>query len=86
VQPSPPWTELEITNLLPAWRGLVAKVEIIDNVAHVHGLVVEGVARRLGQEVERARHLLHQHKARQSASARLGHSRDAPAQANGANG
>jgi len=52
---------------------------VVDHVAHVHGAVVERVRGRLGQEVQRARHLLHQHEARQRAAARLGHARHAPA-------
>lgn len=50
-------------NMVAARGGLVSKVEVVDDMAHVHGLVVERVARRLGQEVQRARHLLDQHKA-----------------------
>ncbi len=38
------------------------EVVVVHDVAHVHGMEVEGVAGRLGQEVHCARHLLHQHK------------------------
>ena len=51
----------------------------MDDVAHVHGAVIEGVRGRLGQEVQCARHLLYQHKAGQRAAAGLGHTCDAPA-------
>ena len=47
---------------MPPRGGLVAKVQVVDHVAHVHGGVVEGVPGALGQEVQGAGHLLHQHK------------------------
>lgn len=48
---TPPRRELRPADLEAAGRGLVAKVEIIDNVAHVHGPMIERMTGRLGQEV-----------------------------------
>ncbi len=55
------------------------RTEVVDDVAEVLLVVVEGVRGRLGQEVHGPRHLLHQNEARQRAAAGLRHPRHAPA-------
>ena len=63
-------------------RRLLPHVHVVDDVTHVHLPKVKGMPRRLGQEVECARHFLDEHESRQSTAGSFRNLADSPALVN----